>query len=67
LNVSETIPKKLFQVRHSAFDHDEHYVRKQVRTIKYDMLKYHKKNCYLHTGEQVLLSIFLVTVCVILP
>ena len=51
---SETIPKKLFQVRHSAFDHEERHVRKQVRIIKYDMFKYHKKNCYLHTGEQVL-------------
>ena len=54
--------KKSFHVRHSAFDHDKHYVRKQVWIIKYGMLKYHKKNCYLHTGEQILFSIFLLRV-----
>jgi hypothetical protein len=64
--ISETITpppkKKLFQVRHSAFDHDKHYVRKQVWLIKDDTLKYHKKNCYVHTGKQILFSIFLLTV-----
>jgi secreted Zn-dependent insulinase-like peptidase len=59
--------RKKIVLSHSAFDHDEHYVGKQVRIIKYDMLKYHKKNCYLYTGEQVLFSIFLLTVCAILP
>jgi hypothetical protein len=51
----------------SRDDLEEHYVRKQAGIIKHDMLKYHTKNCYLHTAEQALFSIFLLTFCVILP